>query len=205
EDFLPPIGEQGMNAVSLKPSCSFPCKVAVYLRPEHCGDWHWSAQDKAALSSWAKVLQEQRIATEVFPLPDMLASAGKLPDLQAAAARCGADVLLVIQGTANTVSYQNLSAALYLTVVGGFIVPGSHRDAQFKVEGCLFDARTGFVYAGVQADGEGSIVRPCYLIEERDAIEIAKAQAMERFGPELLRRMRAIACREPREQVRAGG
>src|SRR5205807_2261913 len=104
----------------------------------------------------------------------------------------GADVLLVIHGAAQTDSYKNAAAVLYVTVVGGYVVPGSHKDSLFMMEGCLIDVDNGYVYAGVKAEGVGKIVRPAFVIEEKDSIALAKTQAIGRFGGELLQRMRAL-------------
>jgi hypothetical protein len=61
----------------------------------------------------------------------------------------GADALLVIQGVQQTDRFLNPSAVLNLTVVGGFIIPASHRDSLFLVEGVLVD----FVSGSATANG----------------------------------------------------
>jgi hypothetical protein len=114
-------------------------------------------------------------------------------DLRVAAARCGADALLVIQGSTQVYEYKNPAALLNLTVVGGFLVPASHRDALFTMEGVLFDTNNGYVYAGVKAEGEGRVVRPTFIIESKDAVAKAQAQARDKFGPDLVRRLTSLA------------
>jgi hypothetical protein len=185
------------EARSTRAQLRFPCRVAVYFKPAEHGGWWWAPEDKAALEPWAAALKHEGIASEVFPLPDMLTGKGDAKELRLAAAKCGADVLLVIRGVAQTDSYQNPAAMLYLTGVGGFLVPGSHRDSLFVMEGCLIDVDNGYVYTGVQAEGVGKIIRPTFLIEDRDAIARARAKAVGQFGEEFLRRMRALACACP--------
>lgn len=175
----------------------FPCRIAVYFKPAEHGGWWWATEDRAALEPWAAALRQEGIASEVFPLPEMLVGKGDVKDLRLAAAKCGADVLLVIRGAAQTDSYQNPAAMLYLTGVGGFLVPGSHRDSLFVMEGCLLDVDNGYVYTGVQTEGVGKIIRPTFLIEDRDAIARARAKAVGQFGEEFVRRMRALACACP--------
>ncbi len=182
------------EARSMKPQLKLPCRVAYYLNPAGRGDWRWTPDDRAVLEPLAAALVKDGIAADVFPLPEMLT--GEKPnfkDLRVAAAKCGADVLLVINGAAQTDSYKNPASMLYLTIVGGYVVPGSHVDALFLMEGCLFDVDNGYVYAGTQAEGEGKIIRPTFLIEEKDAISRAKTQAVARFSEELLTRMRTLA------------
>jgi hypothetical protein len=108
------------------------------------------------------------------------------------AARYGADALLVIQGVQQTDSYLNPAAVFNLTVVGGFIVPASHRDTLFLVEGVLVDVGNGCLYASVESEGEGRIVRPTFIVEDKEAVSRAKKKALETFGPELVGHMRSL-------------
>lgn len=182
-----------VKARQAPPQLKFPCRVAVYLRPDGRDGWRWDAKDKAVMESWAKVLRDDGIVSDVFFLPTMLTGKGEPAELRLAAMNSGADALLVVHGAYQVDKYINPAAMFNLTVVGGYLVPGSHRDALFMMEGCLFDPATGFVFAGVEAEGEGRIVRPTFTIEEKDAVVRAKAEALENFGPELLKRMRNLA------------
>lgn len=175
----------------------FPCRIAVYFKPADHGGWWWTTEDRAALEPWAAALKHEGIAAEVFPLPEMLVGKGEAKDLRLAAAKCGADVLLVVRGAAQTDSYQNPAAMLYLTGVGGYVVPGSHRDSLFVMEGCLIDVDNGYIYTGVQTEGVGKIVRPTFLIDDKDAITQARAKAVARFGEEFMRRMQTLAATPP--------
>ena len=88
---------------------------------------------------------------------------------------------------------------LFVAILGGFVVPGSHRDSLFMLEGVLLDVDNGYVYTGIQTEGVGKIVRPTFVIEDKDAIALAKSKAMAQFGDELLSRMRGLAAKtEPR-------
>ena len=187
-----------VTARAARPQLRLPCRVAVYLKPGDRSDWRWTPEDKAAMEPWAATLKKEGIATEVFPLPDMLAGKGEMQQLRVAAAKCGADVLLVIHGAAQTDSYKNPAAVLNLTILGGYVVPGSHKDSLFMMEGCLMDVDNGYIYTGATAEGVGKIVRPTFLIEDKDAIALAKTKAIGQFGDELLRRMRALPGTAPK-------
>lgn len=181
------------EARGLRPQLRFPCRVAVYLHPDGRGDWRWTPEDKAAMEVWATALKQEGIAADVFPIPEMLAGKGTdLKELRLAAAKCGADALFVIRGGADTFKYMNPLAVFNLTLVGGFVVPGSSRDSLFVVEGVLLDVDNGYVYTGVQAEGVGKIMRPTFVIEEKDAVAKAKTKAVAQFGDEVLKRMRAL-------------
>src|SRR5262245_17874123 len=186
------------EAQLLKPQLQLPCRIAVYLRPNNNGSWHWSPKDVAALEACGEALKSAGVATDFFLLPDMLVGAGKedVKDLRVAAARCGAEALLVIQGSAAVHEYKNPAAIFNLTVVGGYLVPASHCDAQFVMEGVLFDTNNSYVYASAKTEGEGTVVRPTFIIESKDAVARAQAQAIEKFCPELVRRLGNLAARQ---------
>jgi rhombotail lipoprotein len=176
------------------PQLKLPCRVAVYFKPSNDTDWRWTPEDRAALEPCAAALKAEGIASEVITLPEMLV--GKDPDfkgLRLAAAKCGADVLLVVNGAAQTDSYKNPAAVFNLTIVGGYVVPASHKDTLFMMEACLFDVDNSYVYTGLQAEGVGKIVRPTFVVEEKDSVAIAKSKAVAQFGEELLKRMRNLS------------
>jgi len=181
------------EARELRPQLKLPCRVALYLTPPRDRDWRWTPEDKAQLEALATALKKEGVASDVLPLPEMLAGKGELKDLRLAAAQCGADVLFVVHGAAQTDSYKNFASVLNVTVVGGYVVPGSHRDTLFMLEGVLIDVDNGYVYGGVQAEGVGKIVRPTFVIEDRDAVALAKKAAVAQFATETLTRMKRLA------------
>src|SRR5207247_8997896 len=97
--------------------------------------------------------------------------------LSVAAAKHGANALLVIQGDCEVDSYKNPAAILNLTIVGGYIVPASHRDALIVLQGALVDVGNGFLYTSIDAEGEGKTVLPTFIVEELPAGERARLQA----------------------------
>jgi hypothetical protein len=189
------------EARGLKPQLRFPCRIAVYLKPANGRDWHWTPEDRAAMDLWAATLKKEGIAADVFPLPEMLSGKGEVKDLRLAAAQCGADALFVIHAAAQTDSYKNFAAVFNLTIVGGYVVPASHKDTLFAIEGVLFDVENGYIYTGVQAEGVGKILRPTFVIDEKDSVALAKTKAVAQFGDELLNRMRALAAAPKPDRV----
>ncbi|WP_020475535.1 hypothetical protein [Zavarzinella formosa] len=177
---------------ALRPQLSFPCKIAVHMSDE--GDsWRWSQQDKQSLETWAKTLVDAGIASDVFFISDMFADkSSNLLSLRVAAAKYGADALLTIKGTTQVDEYINPAAAFNLTVVGGYIIPGSHRDALFMTRGALVDVGNGYLYATAESEGEGKIIRPTFIIDKKDAIAKAKEVALQNFGEEMTKRIRRL-------------
>ncbi len=182
------------EARALKPQLRYPCRIAVYLKPSSSQDWRWSPSDKAVMDQWIMALKKEGIAAEVFPLPEMLTGKGETKELRMAAAQCGADALFIIHGAAQTDSYKNFAAVFNITLVGGYVVPGSHKDSLFAIEGILLDVDNGYVYTGVQTEGIGKIMGPTFVIEEKDSIAMAKSKAVTQFGEEVVKRMRLLAA-----------
>ena len=176
---------------TLEAQLHFPCRIAVALkRGSSC--WRWTPKDRQCMEAWSDALRKEGIASDVIYMSTMFSQGDNLQELRAAAAKHGADALLVLKGAAVTDSYMNPAALFNVTVVGGFVVPGSHRDALFVMEGGLVDVNNGFLYASMEAEGEGHTLAPTFIIEERDAIERAKHEALVAFGPELMRRLRGL-------------
>lgn len=188
----------------LKPQLQFPCRIAVYLKPgDH--DWRWTPEDKALLQQWGAELKREGIASEVFMLPELVINTkeGKsdVKGLRLAAARCGADALFVVHAASQTESYKNFATVFDLTIIGGYVIPASHRDSLFVIEGVLLDVDNGYIYTAVQSEGEGKIMRPTFVIEDKDAVVKAKARALNQFGDELLNCMRTLAATPPSQRL----
>ena len=176
---------------TLKPQLHFPCRIAVALKGS-AGEWRWTFKDRQAMEAWASTLREEGIASDVIFMASMFMPGDSLKDLRASAARHGADALLLIKGAAAADSCLNPLAVLNLTIVGGYIVPASNGAALFLIEGGLIDVNNGFLYASMEAEGEGHTWAPTFSIKDKDAIERAKHDAVKRFGPELLLRLRNV-------------
>jgi len=143
------------------------------------------------VDAWGETLKREGIASDVFLMSELFATGTSIKEMRVNAAKHGANALLVLQGGCEVESHLNFAAVLNLTVVGGFIVPASHRDALFVLQGGLIDVGNEFLYASIEAEGEGHIIRPTFVIEDTQAKDKAKQKAFENFGPELLKRLRA--------------
>jgi hypothetical protein len=132
----------------------------------------------------------------------MFAQGSSMKELRLSAAQHGADAVLVLKAAHQTDSYLNAAAWLNLTILGGYIIPASHRDALFLIEGGLVDVKNGFLYASVEAEGQASIMRPTFTVVDKDAVEPAKKAALEALCPELMRRLSTLRSTGGRPQIR---
>jgi hypothetical protein len=188
DDPISSVDEDITKVESLRPQITFPCRVAIFFDQSGNGNWRWTVKDKAELENYGKHLESAGVASDVFIMSPMLFQSNgdkavSWKQLRVAAAMHGADMLCVIQGGSNTNTYKNPAAVLNLTIVGGYIVPTAHCDALLTIQAKMIDVRTGFLFAGIEAEGEGHIVQPKFIMEEHNAVEKAKRRAFASFCP----------------------
>jgi hypothetical protein len=191
----PEVDAEIAKVQALRPQASFPCRIAVHLAPS-TGSWRWTPADKAILDDVGRQLKAQGVATDVFAMSAMTIPSGDkgvdFHGLRVAAAKHGADLLLVIQGSGQSNTTKNALWPSTLTVLGGFVVPGTTCDATFTVAASAIDVRNGFLYAGVDAEEEATIHRPSFTLEESVAVEKAKKKALDQYGTALVERLVAM-------------
>jgi hypothetical protein len=192
------------RALELKPQITFPIKVGVYLNESWrygVGKWRWSGEDKGAILAWGSKLKNSGIVSEMLVISNATvttADTKPFPDVKAirlAAAQHGADAVLVVKGVADVDRYNNPLAVLYLTLIGAFILPGTHVDALFMMNGALFDVRNEYLYLTAEAESLEKSLGPGATIQDKEVIEAAKKKALEHFGEEYINRMISISRR----------
>ena len=191
-------------ALEKKSQIRFPIKLAVHMvsetyLPDYQGpyryrpnDWRWSVAEKEVVDQWAETLRENGIISEMFVMSEMIATSEDLKSIRLAAAKHGADAVLLVKGVAQVDNYVNASAIFNLLILPGFVVPASHSDVLLMVRGAMWDVGNEFLYLSVDAEGEGKIKGPTFLIKEDEAIEVAKKESLKNFGKEFVKRMKAL-------------
>ena len=207
------------RALAARPQVRFPMRVAVFLTAgplEWAGDagrgpsracwaapprdddarWpadrFWRVGDEAAIGAWAEPLRARGVVSDVFVVPEGLKPGASVRDARLAAARCGADAVLVLDGSSRVESRVNALAVLNILVVPGWFVPASHRDATVVLRGVLYDVANEYVYLAAAAEGEGSIVRPSFRVRDEDAVRPAREKALADLGREVERHLAGL-------------
>jgi hypothetical protein len=184
-------------ALELKPQLRFPIRLGVFLIADSYNrpvdyDWRWSVEDKRLIDSWAEPLKSQGIVSDLFVISEVPRSRTDLRSIRLAAARHGADAVLVIQGVSQVDAYVNPLCLLNVLILPGWVVPASHRDALLVTRGAMWDVGNQFLYLTVEAEGVAKTVRPTFRASSLEAIDRAKGTALRDFGPELLRRFGSL-------------
>ncbi len=178
---------------ALEPQVRLPFSLAV-SQPLGSSVGDWDSEEIAEIKSWSAPLSTAGVASAVNVIPASLVrgecwrshGSCSIEPFREAAARLGADVLLLISETSEIDTYVNPLSILNLTIIGMWIAPAHHRDGLTMMEGVLIDNRNEYLYVTAQAEGEASKVRPFAYINDDDVRRAARLAALETFGREFV-------------------
>ena len=188
--------------LSLRPMAKLPLRLGIYLSPyAGPGGGMWTEADKQKLLSLREDVKRSGLAADVFFISGLTvepgATATELKRIRLAAARHGADAVLVVKAAVQVDDYVNPLSLLYLTIVGLWVVPGTHYDALFLVRGGLWDVRNEYLYMTAEAEGIGKRVGTPLWVRSRGAVDEARESPIKDFQEELRKRMNTLAS-DPR-------
>jgi rhombotail lipoprotein len=194
------VTEQDIKAVlELKPQLPSPFKLGVYFN--YSGSNYrrafWTDTEINALLVYTNQLKEAGIVSDISVISDATVQVSRstfnngigLKGLRLAAARYGADALLIVNDASSVDRYNNPAAFFYWTIVGAYLVPGTHSDALVMIKASLWDVRNEYLYATEEAEGIAKRMGPAFVIEDVDSVDQAKKIAIEDFGKKFTERL----------------
>jgi hypothetical protein len=186
---------------NLQPQIALPITIAV-SQPLGAAPGAWTTAEIEEIESWGAALASRGIAKRVTVVPAALLgacyaerSSCQLREQREAAARIGADTLVVMNDLTAVDTFLNPASLLDLTVLGMWVVPGHHHDALTMVEGLLIDNRNQYVYALARAEGEASQLRPFAFVDEPEVMQQARLAALRAFGAEFAAQVSQLRTR----------
>ncbi len=185
------------RVLALRPQLPAPFKLAVWFRPPRTERWsqarfQWRDEDREAVLVALRPLVADGIVAEIAAIADTTVVGDDLRAARLAAARHGADAVMIVAGAAEVDRYNNLSALLYVTLVGLWVAPGSRADGIFLATGSLWDVRNEFLYATAEAEGVFGKTRPALLLNDGEMVAGAKRAAVAALAKELGARVRNL-------------
>ncbi len=181
--------------MALKPQVSFPFRLGIFLKG-YQSEWGrtWSTLENAETPSadWIKELKEAGVVSDVVFISPLTVGQHDLKNIRMGAARHGVDAVLVVESAYDVDRYNNFSAFLYWTIIGAYLVPGTHADALVLVKGALWDVRNEYLYLTAGAEGEAKKMGPAFVLENSESIRIAREKALVGFGKELVQRLKNL-------------
>jgi hypothetical protein len=149
-------------------------------------------EDRERIETWAEPLRKAGIVADMYVMSEMISTKSDLDSIRLAAAKHGADVVLLVKGVAQEDSYVDGSSILNLLVLPGYVVPSSHRDVLFMMRGAMWDVGNECLYLSADAESEVRTRAPTFRVTEGEAVEEAKGEALDSFGRELQKRLFAL-------------
>ena len=187
--------EDVLKIEQLRPQIQFPIRLAV-VPPARVSPRYWqegSAKgEHEELMALGDQLKKDGIVSSFTVIPQILlqGSDQSLKAIRLAAARMGADAVLILRSVTDVDSYVNPLSVLNVTIVGLWVVPGHHTEALTMVEGMVIDNRNQFLYFAGSSEGSGSTWGPALVIQNRDAVAESRRNALRSFGEVLIKEAR---------------
>ncbi len=188
------------EVLTRKPQLRFPIKLGVLLGdppPVFGGSlWSWTEADRTKILEWFEPLKSRGIVKEVVLVTDEGGTALDLKRARLAAARYGADALLIVRGIGEAQRYPNSLVVIDILTLtlSGFFNPSNHLDALFIIRATLWDVRNEYLYLEAVAEGLDQTLAPLYwnIGRDRDSLRDAQDEALKALQPELLKRMETL-------------
>lgn len=185
------------NVLALKPQLPAPFKLAIYFTPpksvgRHWSPWNWSGEDKDALLAIGPELKKRNILADVFVIPETILEGRGNKAIRLAAARAGADAVLIINGISEVDRYNNVLGPLYILLVTAFFIPGTEADALVMVDASMWDVRNQYLYCSAEAQATVKETRPAFFIKENRIIKAAKEEAIALLKKDVAERLARI-------------
>jgi hypothetical protein len=177
------------KAFAQRPQLPKPFRIGVYFREPEAKEgtplWRWTAQDKEKVLTGARKLQDAHEVSQVFELASSLTRSGDMRSLRLAAAKHGADALLIVSGTNETDSYNNKLAWTYVGLLPALFVHGNETDVLFVTRATLWDVRNEYLYLSAEAEGERKESTSVAGLDEKKVVLAAKDESLAKLHEEL--------------------
>ena len=195
--FLPE--HQTTDRTENQPLPAGPFRLGVYFvqtefpSRESIRSAEWLSAEKDRLVQSLAPLRDDRIIREIVVLAEPTVRTLTGQELRQAAARYGADMLLLVDGVGAVSRRNNAYALLYPTLLGAWLAPGTVIDALFIIDGVLWDLRTDRSPGRQTAEGQAQRTGAVVMVNDTEALNEAKDQAIDAFGRRVADRVRSLA------------
>ena len=204
------------QALQKQPQLSLPFKLAIYFRqaetppyrplgragssarlatrgpldPQANQLWQWSSQDRNALMDYLELqLDRKGIVSEIIPVLTTLTAGEDLRSIRMAAARQGADAVLVISGICDMQAYHNSAAYTYGVLFPMLFVPGTEVDTLFLANGLMWDVSNEYLYLAAESEALIQKTIPESRVNKRSFVNEARVEALDALIAELGERL----------------
>lgn len=146
----------------------------------------WSFEEKKELLSLAEAFSPLEVSAS-FPILTEVGEEGDLGSVRVAAARQGADAVLVVSGAQETFVDMNAAAFSYLLLLPTLFVKGNDAEARFVARAQLFDVRNGFLYLAAEGEALKQERRTPFGLDAGALLKATRTEALGELKEELKR------------------
>ena len=185
------------------PTLSTPFRLAVYFvhkdfpAQRTMQKAEWLSAENAALITGLAPLRNERILNDAFLLVDSTIQGNDVRKIRQAAARYGADAVMIVDGVGSIDRYNNGYAALYVTVIGAYFAPGTESNALFMIDSSLWDVRSERLYATQTVEGRSESVGPAMSVEDTLVFAQARKSALDELSKRMVDQLRRLKDTRP--------
>jgi hypothetical protein len=199
----PTINEDQVRAAfELRPQLPRPYRLGVFFRTPADDSidapWRWDAAHKRAVLGFSKAVHKSGEVSDVFAIDDATSAADDLRAIRIAAARHGADAVLVVSGKDEVRRSSNAWAASYVALLPMLFAPGSELDVTFFAHAEMWDVRNEYLYLSAEAEGEVNQQRALCWLDRRGATQKAQKESVSLLVSELEGRFAGLHAGAPR-------
>jgi hypothetical protein len=160
-----------------------PFSVAVFFKdPSNKHDdraWRWSLAEKEKFIEQIRKNTNTNLVSQVFLMEQNFKDNADLKDLRLAAAKYGADSLLVVEGMTDTVRERTPWATTYALILPTLFINGNQATTFFAISASLWDVRNEMLYLTMNSEGEDLDKYPAaWWKGDSEYIEKTKNQAL---------------------------
>ena len=180
------------SVLKLKPQLPRPFTLGVYFSSPRNAEyrysdtrWNWTPQEQEQVTASLQPLKDKHIVKEILFIPQSMVEAKDLKSVRMAAARHGADAVLVIKGIADADSSINNWGATYALLLPALFVPGTDTKSLFISNASLWDVRNEYLYLTAEADAENNKTSPAAFSDKDKSVEEAKTASVAQLSEKL--------------------
>jgi hypothetical protein len=187
------------RAFALRPQLPRPYRLGVVFRdpvaPTPPADWRWEPEHRARLLQNVEALEGRGQVAAAFAIARSTLIGEDLRAIRIAAARHGADAVLVVSGRDEIEQGWNGWAASYVALLPILFAPAVDFEVRFSAHAELWDVRNEYLY--MAAEGEARVAQSAALpFVDREQVDArAQRQALELLGKELEKRLQRLHAR----------
>src|SRR4051812_48811663 len=182
------------EALSRRPQLPPRFRLAIYARdaePERA--WRWSGREKDRILEAIDPLVSEGVVGDAFFLTSLVVERTDLKALRLAAARHGADALLLVTGTVEFDSSANAWALTWVALLPVFFAPGLDVEALFTARAGIWDVRNEVLYAAAESQSSQQRARPTTSTQPRELVDSVRSEAVGHLADEIARRLHHLA------------